>query len=66
MVPGFPNSEFKVESNKLQFHEIMFAKGNIWMTIRTYYFRTIHSHDPHGATGHLNAMQLATQQYDRL
>jgi hypothetical protein len=65
-VPGFPNSEFKGESDTLQFHEIMFAKGNVWMTIRTYYFRTIHSHDPHGATGHLSAMEIATQQYARL
>lgn len=65
-VPGFPNFEFKWESDTLQFHEVMFAKGNVWMTIRTYYFRTIHSHDPHGATGHLSALELATQQYDRL
>jgi hypothetical protein len=66
MVPGFPNSEFKGESDRLQFHEVMFAKGNIWMSIRTSSFRTIHSHDPHGATGHLSAMELATQQYARL
>ena len=66
MIPGIPNSEFSGSSDTLQFHEVMFAKGTTWVSIRTYYFRTIHSHDPHGATGHLSAMDLATKQYARL
>lgn len=67
LVSGIPGGfGFEGDSDNAQFHDVVFAKGNYWVMIRTNYSKTIRTKRGVARKGHPTAVELATEQYARL